>query len=75
MNGVFNILRSNPEIVIFLALALGFYIGGLKFGKFRSDNVAGRLLAGGFDRRSGNRPALDQRHPARRRGSHFYHRG
>ncbi len=46
MNWLFNTLRSNPEIAIFLALALGFYIGGLKFGKFSLGNVTGVLLAG-----------------------------
>ena len=46
MNWLFNTLRSYPEIAIFLALALGFYIGGLKFGKFSLGNVTGVLLAG-----------------------------
>jgi putative transport protein len=46
MNWLFNALRSNPEIAIFLTLALGFYIGGLKFGKFSLGNVTGVLLAG-----------------------------
>ncbi len=46
VNWLFNTLRSNPEIAIFLALALGFYIGGLKFDKFSLGNVTGVLLAG-----------------------------
>jgi len=46
MNWLFDTLRSYPEIAIFLALALGFYIGGLKFGKFSLGNVTGVLLAG-----------------------------
>jgi putative transport protein len=46
MNWLFDTLRSNPEIAIFLALALGFFIGGLKFGKFTLGNVTGVLLAG-----------------------------
>jgi putative transport protein len=46
MNWLFNTLRSYPEIAIFLALALGFYIGGLKFGKFTFGNVTGVLLVG-----------------------------
>ncbi|MEI6194992.1 MAG: aspartate-alanine antiporter [Verrucomicrobiota bacterium] len=46
MNWVFDTLRSYPEIAIFLALALGFYVGGLKFGKFSLGNVTGVLLAG-----------------------------
>jgi len=39
-------LRSYPEIAIFLTLALGFLIGGLKFGKFSLGSVTGVLLAG-----------------------------
>ena len=46
MTWLFDTLRSNPEIAIFLALALGFYVGGLKFGKFSLGNVTGVLLAG-----------------------------
>jgi putative transport protein len=46
MNWFFDTLRTYPEIAIFLALALGFYIGGLKFGKFSLGNVTGVLLAG-----------------------------
>ena len=45
-NWLFNALRNYPEIAISLALALGFYIGGLKFGKFSLGNVTGVLLAG-----------------------------
>lgn len=39
-------LRQNPEIAIFLALALGFLIGGLKLRKFTLGNVTGVLVAG-----------------------------
>src|SRR5215469_16976431 len=39
-------LRENPEIAIFLALALGFLIGGFRLGKFSLGNVTGVLLAG-----------------------------
>jgi putative transport protein len=51
MNGpiltwLFNCLRNYPEIAIFLALAIGFYVGGLKFGKFSLGSVTGVLLAG-----------------------------
>ena len=46
MNWIVTTLRSYPEIAIFLALALGFAIGGLKFGKFSLGNVTGVLLAG-----------------------------
>lgn len=43
---LFNCLRTYPEIAIFLALAIGFYVGGLKFGKFSLGSVTGVLLAG-----------------------------
>ena len=39
-------LRHNPEIAIFLALALGFLIGRLRIKKFTLGNVTGVLLAG-----------------------------
>jgi putative transport protein len=43
---LFGCLRTYPEIAIFLALAVGFYVGGLKFGKFSLGSVTGVLLAG-----------------------------
>lgn len=46
MNWLVETLRQNPEIAIFLALALGFLIGGVKIGKFSLGNVTGVLLAG-----------------------------
>ncbi len=46
LNWLFNCLRTYPEIAIFLALAIGFYVGGLKFGKFSLGSVTGVLLAG-----------------------------
>jgi putative transport protein len=39
-------LRQNPELAIFLTLALGFLIGRLKFGGFSFGTVVGTLLAG-----------------------------
>ncbi len=39
-------LRENPELAIFLTLALGFVIGRLRFGTFALGNVVGTLLAG-----------------------------
>src|SRR5262250_3259308 len=39
-------LRHNPELAIFLTLALGFFIGRLKFGGFSLGTVVGTLLAG-----------------------------
>ncbi len=39
-------LRQNPELAIFLTLAVGFLIGRLKFGGFSLGIVVGTLLAG-----------------------------
>ncbi len=39
-------LREYPEIAIFLALALGFWFGNIKFGKFSLGVVTSVLLAG-----------------------------
>lgn len=46
MGYVVHALRANPELAIFLALALGFLIGKLRVGTFRLGNVVGTLLAG-----------------------------
>jgi putative transport protein len=46
LNWLVETLRGNPEIAIFLALALGFFIGSLRFGKFSLGSVTGVLLAG-----------------------------
>src|SRR5262245_5320679 len=39
-------LRANPELAVFLTLALGFVLGKLRIGSFRLGNVVGTLLAG-----------------------------
>jgi putative transport protein len=39
-------LRENPELAIFLTLAIGFTIGRLRIGSFSLGNVVGTLLAG-----------------------------
>jgi putative transport protein len=39
-------LRDNPELAVFLTLALGFLIGRIKFGSFSLGIVVGTLLAG-----------------------------
>jgi putative transport protein len=46
MTYVTNALRQNPELAIFLTLAIGFLIGRLRFGTFSLGNVVGTLLAG-----------------------------
>jgi putative transport protein len=39
-------LRTNPELAIFLTLAVGFVLGRIKIGSFQLGNVVGTLLAG-----------------------------
>jgi putative transport protein len=39
-------LRRNPELAIFLTLALGFVLGRVRVGTFKLGNVVGTLLAG-----------------------------
>ena len=46
MNWLISSLRENPELAIFLTLALGFVIGRIRFGTFTLGNVVGTLLAG-----------------------------
>ena len=43
---IVNTLRAHPELVIFLTLALGYYLGGIKFGHFSLGAVTGTLLVG-----------------------------
>ena len=46
MDFIVHGLRNNPELAIFLTLAIGFLIGRLKFGSFSLGIVVGTLLAG-----------------------------
>jgi putative transport protein len=46
MDYVVRGLRENPELAIFLTLALGFVIGRIRIGTFALGNVVGTLLAG-----------------------------
>jgi len=39
-------LQKNPELAIFLTLAVGFVLGRIRIGSFRLGNVVGTLLAG-----------------------------
>jgi putative transport protein len=43
---VTDALRRNPELAIFLTLAVGFIFGRIRIGSFRLGNVVGTLLAG-----------------------------
>jgi putative transport protein len=46
MSAAVQALRENPELAIFLTLAMGFTIGRIRIGTFRLGNVVGTLLAG-----------------------------
>jgi putative transport protein len=46
MDYVIRALRENPELAIFLTLAIGFLIGRVKIGSFSLGIVVGTLLAG-----------------------------
>ncbi len=41
-----EMLSSNPVLLLFLVLAIGFLIGGIRFGHFQLGSVAGVLIAG-----------------------------
>lgn len=43
---VFGTLRANPEIAVFLAIALGVLLGRIRIGSFHLGSVAGALLMG-----------------------------
>ncbi len=46
MDYVVGSIRENPELAIFLTLAIGFAIGRVRIGSFTLGNVVGTLLAG-----------------------------
>ncbi len=46
MTWIAETLRRYPEIAIYLALALGFFVGAIKIGKFSLGSVTGVLLMG-----------------------------
>ncbi len=46
MDYVVDTIRENPELAIFLTLAIGFAIGRVRIGTFTLGNVVGTLLAG-----------------------------
>ncbi|MGS1003307.1 aspartate-alanine antiporter [Burkholderia glumae] len=45
MTWLHNIFTKAPEIAFFLSLAIGYFIGQIKFGKFQLGGVGGSLLA------------------------------
>jgi putative transport protein len=46
MDYIVRSLQQNPELAIFLTLAVGFLIGRLKFGSFSLGIVVGRSWPG-----------------------------
>jgi putative transport protein len=46
MESIYGIVRSSPELAIFLTLAIGFYIGQLKIRGFGIGSVVGVLMTG-----------------------------
>lgn len=44
MNAVIDILRKHPELAVFFCLAVGYWLGSLKFGRFKLGTVVGTLL-------------------------------
>jgi len=46
MDWIVKTFQQYPELAIFLTLALGYWIGNIKFGKFNLGAVTGVLLAG-----------------------------
>lgn len=46
MDWLAGFLARYPELVVFLAIALGYVIGGIKFGGFSFGPVTGSLVAG-----------------------------
>jgi putative transport protein len=46
MTWIVTSLRENPELALFLTLAIGFLIGKVRIGGFGPGNVVGTLLAG-----------------------------
>jgi putative transport protein len=46
MNAISEILRGQPELAIFLSLALGFFLGKFRVGNFTLGPVLGTLFAG-----------------------------
>ncbi|MBC3864009.1 aspartate-alanine antiporter [Undibacterium jejuense] len=44
MESLHALFAKSPEIALFLSLAIGYYVGKIKFGKFQLGGVAGSLL-------------------------------
>lgn len=46
INYIVETLRANPQLAIFFTLAIGYYVGAIRFGSFTLGAVTGTLLAG-----------------------------
>ena len=46
VENLFELFSTNPVLLLFLVLGIGFLIGGIKFGSFQLGSVVGVLLAG-----------------------------
>ena len=44
MEWLHETFKKSPEMALFLSLAVGYWIGKIKFGKFQLGGVAGSLL-------------------------------
>src|SRR4051794_20247944 len=44
MNSIIELLRKHPELAVFFCLAAGYWVGGLKLGRFSLGSVVGTLL-------------------------------
>ena len=58
MDFLVSALRQNPELAIFLTVAVGFLIGRFKFGSFSLGIVVGCLLAGVLIRSARNQGSV-----------------
>lgn len=45
MSWLHDIFQKSPEIALFLSLAVGYFVGQIRFGKFQLGGVGGSLLA------------------------------
>ena len=45
MDGLTGILRSQPEIALFLVLAIGYAVGQIRFGPIQLGGICGTLIA------------------------------
>ena len=61
MNWLINSLRSYPEILVFLAVGIGYWVGNYKFGNFSLGTITAALMAGLLIGNLGIEPSRDFR--------------